>query len=327
MLFILTDEIFELQHSTDILALISGAARSNRHFVVPANPLSKIFLDWLTSLGANLGPSVSSALDSNLRFTASNRARRTRKVSAVAGQSTISLSHALRLVHAPLSIYVENSRNDRNFLLSVCTESQNEYLTTLEMNGEVRFVNGGGISELLHQLDAEHQNGLLRSEETFVLFDSDSLLPGRISDQAAALKVKCEELKLKYECLKRRAIENYLTRSTLSHWVYAKSGKRTSPLYKARTGAFLAHIEMRADFRNHFNMKNGIKGDKARKDLPNGVDLYAGISAEHRSALAEGFGRDVASMYENNRMQERELKSDGSWDELQNLIVEMENFL
>lgn len=328
MLFILTDEIFKTQHSTDILALISGAAKSNRHYVVPANPLSQSFLDWLTSLGANLGPGVSSALDSSVRFTASSRARRTRKVSAVAaGQNTITLSQALKLVHAPLSIYVENSRNDRSFLLSVCTDSQNEYLTKLERNGEIRFIHGGGISELLQQLDAEHQNGLLRAEESFVLFDSDSLLPGRISDQAAALKAKCEELKLKYECLKRRAIENYLTKSTLRYWAYSKSGKRASSLYKARTEAFVAYIEMRPDFRNHFNMKHGIKGDKTRKDLPKGVDLYAGISAEHQLALAEGFGREVASMYEDNRMQERELKSDGSWDELQDLIVEMENFL
>lgn len=32
-------------------------------------------------------------------------------------------------------------------------------------------------------------------------------------------------------------------------------------------------------------------------------------------------------MYEDNRMQENEMKSDGSWDELQQLIVELENFL
>jgi len=328
MIFILTDEIFKPQHSTDILALISGAARSNRHYVVPADPSSQSFLSWLTSLGVNLEPGVSSTLDANLRFIASSRAKRTRKVSAAAtGQSTIALSHALQLVHAPLSIYVENSRNDRSFLLSVCTDSQNDYLTKLERNGEIRFINGGGISELLQQLDAEHQNGILRPEESFVLFDSDSLLPGRISDQAAALKEKCEQLNLKHQCLKRRAIENYLTKSTLRYWTYVKSGKRASPQYKARTEAFTAYIEMKPDFRNHFNMKHGINGDKARKDLPKGVDLYAGISAEHQLALAEGFGRDVASMYEDNRMHERELKSDGSWDELQHLILEMENFL
>ncbi|WP_395454143.1 hypothetical protein [Acidovorax delafieldii] len=328
MLFILKDEIFTLEHSTDILALISGAARSNRHYVVPVDPLSQSFLSWLASLGENLGPGVSSALDSNIRFIASSRAKRTRKVSVEAdGQKTISLSDALKLVHAPLSIYVENSRNDRSFLLSVCTDSQNEYLTTLEQNGEIRFINGGGISELLKQLDAEHQSGLLRPEESFVLFDSDSLLPGRISSQATALKSKCEELNLKYECLKRRAIENYLTKTTLRYWAYAKSGKRSSLVYKTRTEAFVAYIEMRSDFRNHFNMKSGIKGDKGRTDLPKGVDLYAGISAEHQSALADGFGRDVASMYEDNRMQENEMKSDGSWDELQQLIVELENFL
>lgn len=328
MLFILVDEIFKPQHSTDILALISGAARSSRHYVVPANPFSKSLLGWLNSLGGNLAPGVSSTLDTNIRFVASNRGMRIRKVSATAtGQNTIALSHALQLVHAPLSIYVENSRNDRSFLLSVCTDSQNEYLTKLERNGEIRFINGGGISELLQQLDAEYRNGTLRPEESFVLFDSDSLLPGRISDQAEALKAKCLQLKLKHECLKRRAIENYLTKSTLRYWAYAKSGNRSSPQYRARTEAFAAYIEMRPDFRNHFNMKHGIKGDKARKDLPKGVDLYFGISAEHQSALAEGFGRDVASMYEDNRMQESELKSDGSWDELQNLIVEMENFL
>lgn len=328
MLFTLTDEIFKPQHSMDVLALISGAANSNRHYVVPENPLSTSFQNWLSSLGVNLKTITSEALDFNIRFTALSRAKRTRKVSAAAkGNDTIDLSNALKLVHAPLSIYVENSRNDRGFLLSVCTDSQNEYLTTLEKNGEIRFIHGGGISELLQQLDAEHQNGRLRPEESFVLFDSDSLLPGRISEQAEALKAKCEELNLKHECLKRRSIENYLTKSTLRYWAYVKSGKRASPLYKARTAAFETYVEIRSDFRNHFNMKHGIRGDKARKDLPKGVDLYAGISATQQSALAEGFGREVASMYEDNRMQESELKSDDSWNELQNLIVEMENFL
>lgn len=328
MVLILADDVYEAQASADIIGLVVGAAKSGRHFILTENPSSPAYTTWVASLGDDLKRNIQEIFDFNFRYIATARPKRTARVTAAnpAPNGRISFADAERLARHPFSIYVENSRNDRAFLLSVCTESQRENLRRLEQSGEVRFVHGGGITELGKQLDSDSANGTFCPASSFVIFDSDALMPRRLSGQADWLQKKCSALGVGHRCLERRAIENYITWSALRDWAYSRSGNRRSREYQVRTEAFLTFIRMHPDLRNHYNMKSGIDGDKNRADLPTGIDLYAGLTDADKASLSEGFGRELSIMYE-FPAPEKELKSDGSWTELQLLISAVEDHL
>jgi hypothetical protein len=48
--------------------------------------------------------------------------------------------------------------------------------------------------------------------------------------------------------------------------------------------------------RAHYNMKEGFTGDA--KNVHSAADLFASLPGETRRRLEEGFGKDIAGLYE-----------------------------
>ena len=109
MLFVLADDVYELQAAADIVGLVSGAARSGRHFILTENPTSAAFTKWLASLGTDLGRHIQEIFDFNFRYIATARPKRTARVTAAnpTPSGRISFTDATRLARNPFSIYVE----------------------------------------------------------------------------------------------------------------------------------------------------------------------------------------------------------------------------
>jgi hypothetical protein len=329
MLFILEDDIFEAAPVNELIAFLTSAARSGRHIAVPQSPDSEKYYRWIKGLGLPLQKEIEQIIDVFFRDSSSLRARQTCRVrpnGKPESVSTIRFDEAQKLILRPLSIYVENNRNDRAFLLAACTEDQRLNFLRLEENHELRFVHGGGITELRMQINTDVANGSLSTKNAFCFFDSDALVPGRASSQAKELIDTCIDAKLGYYCLTRRSIESYLTLTSVKDWVFRHSGNKHSPLFRSRKRTFSAFVSVAQTFRWHYNMKLGIKGDAKHNDKPIGVNLYANLTAAELNALDSGFGKDVATMYD-LPAPEADLRKDGSWLELQGLVNKLENML
>lgn len=123
-----------------------------------------------------------------------------------------------------------------------------------------------------------------RALRTSVLFDSDALRPGVPSGESEAKSRACEGLH--HHQLEARSIENYLPLDALSRWAAGRSSR------EALLSAFLL---LSPDQRYHYNMKAGFAGDRPR--AAEAGRLYDNVPARVRDALAEGFGKDIATLF------------------------------
>ena len=73
-------------------------------------------------------------------------------------------------------------------------------------------------------------------------------------------------------------------------------------------------------------MKKGIAADRRRADYPADDEIYANLNPTAISELEPGFGSDVSEVFEWG-LSESALKSEGSWQELQTIITELESLL
>lgn len=332
MLFILEESIFTgTLTDTQIIKFLGNISDSSRHYVIIDNSATQNYLNWRSSLNSSLQYEVASIIDASFRTAALRRFGTTIRVLATNNNQYSSISSfkttiiaANQLVKNAFRIYVENSRNDKHFILAACTEAQKNRFEILLNKQEIVFINGGGITELEQQLKNDYQSGSTHPAYTWVMFDSDALLPGRPSSQSMNLKKTCLAYDIKHSQLHRRSIENYITKSHLKNWVYGF--QKTSNNYQQRTQNFLDYIVLPTGISQHYNMKAGINADRRRTDYPANDSIYAKLEPRVVVSLANGFGKDLSKVFE-IPLKESELKAEGSWSELQTMITELEALL
>lgn len=333
MLFVLDDSLFtETADTMAIVALLHIASSSERHVVLVGNDQSKNYNKWTAKLEASLQQNVSTLLDVFVRSAAPGRIAKTITVrhfapdeqTELAKFSEVNITHATKLATRAFHVYVENSRNDKRFLLAACTEAQRVRLNRLIASNALQFVHGGGITELKMQIEQDYRDGRLIADFTWVMFDSDALVVGNPSGQSINLKETCTRLGIKSAQLQYRAIENYAPKESLRNWAY--SGPKSNQAFKQRTKNFVTYVALPQPLARHYNMKKGIAADRGRADYPARDAIYDKLNPVAISDLEHGFGSNVSDVF-NWGLDESALKTEGSWQELQTMITELESLL
>jgi hypothetical protein len=235
---------------------------------------------------------------------------------------------ALRTMHTPLWLALENGRNDLQFLRRILERRDREALDTHLAEGRVEVPLGGGTGELqmfLEGLSAipnspGHATAWIRRLRSWVMFDRDALpgdpvRPSEVSDKLLSL---CRSMSKPWPYsgtqLGRRTIENYLPLEVLDLW--AASTRKHQAVRRKLVQAFKSKDfgDMR---RSCFDMKKGLSKDvnpeKTSKKcecfvqksrLPAFIQesrlpgVFQNINRdEFRNALNGGFGKDIANYY------------------------------
>lgn len=319
-------------------------ARSGRHILLSDPPFdvqdAEPINTWLASLDERTRREIEQVLEQcNLDAASLPRDQCTIRVVSSGpdwGRGHLLVDTALRLLREPLHILLENSRNDRAFLMRLAPLVHRQRLERALADGWVVVDNGGGLGEMTQFVDElisapnNDEQHSLRRLRTWLLFDRDSSPQDR-RDPSAASEALCERAQqhtgdpwpLAHHQLGRRSIENYLPREILEQWSQERSGRQ---IVRGRE-ACAALAQMRRDYpeaAHQLDMKDGLLGDvqgDRRRALRTAIDalgtreaqppetlarivvddalpdLFQGLPPEVRGALVFGFGRDIADQY------------------------------
>jgi hypothetical protein len=195
------------------------------------------------------------------------------------------------LLKLPLTVALENSRNDRNFLLSLCKPSLRERLIDLEKQQCLGFVGGGGINELINNMQGKYIDHPANRHKYWVLFDGDAALPGKISETSNTLIDICKANNFdNFHCLTRRAIENYLPISDNTNIEELYS------LFNVDNDEFHQQLKcfsgLTKDQRYHYHMKEGLRKDNCKSS-----GLYNGLDKKITKLIGRGFKVRIDSVF------------------------------
>ncbi len=216
---------------------------------------------WLQAQPNQLQREISRSLADGARqfVRASARAPKTLVVSGAScwDSAILSLQDARTLLSTPLQLLVENSRNDRLFVLAMLPEVFRCQLLAGEKAGRVEFEHAGGIGEMKKQLEnLKGDVGTLQHIKrlrTWVMHDRDAYPNDQRQPSKASRDIieLCQELSATGPWgvaswqLGRRTIENYLPTNLLNRiWAGQANGpdktfrrKTVKALRELRSGA------------------------------------------------------------------------------------------
>lgn len=185
---------------------------------------------------------------------------------------------ALRLLQRPLKLLVENSRNDRAFLLKLAEPGQRSRLIAAIEAGWIEFEMGGGLTEMHQRLlgftgGAHTLADHLKVElaRLWVMFDRDvdPLDHTQESKQSRKLRECAAQLTVPWPLaahqLERRAIENYVPAETIRGWWCGQADTNKGRRARERLAdVFLDEGGLTPAARRSYNMKRGLLGDLSR---------------------------------------------------------------
>ncbi|WP_147451955.1 hypothetical protein [Corallococcus sp. CA041A] len=281
---------------------------------------------WLTTLTDGLRKEAVQVLDQSIPLTL-RRPRTTSRIRVVTAQSdwataTINIRDAVRLMRTPLKLLLENSRNDFNFLLRLASPTDRQDLKDAIKKGWIETEQAGGLGEMknilldLHTAPNAEISALIHKLRLWVMFDRDSEQADRSKPSKASEEVLglCSEIAnqkpwpLQFCQLGRRSIENYIPIEALRYWQNEASGS-THTERRRKVEALASLSKKNPQARWQYNMKSGLLGD-LRKEQVKEIEqqgrslrdtdldpLFTGLTEQERTSLAEGFGKDIASLY------------------------------
>lgn len=137
----------------------------------------------------------------------------------------LTLAQAIRAVALPLHILVENQINDAAFLRHAMPPVWRDRLRQWEQDGELRFVQAGGITEMLRLLEFHADDAQAKQAfglparvwllQYFLIYDHDGKQEDQTGPHTKALEHAIKKYPLASHRLQRRCQENYLPQSRL----------------------------------------------------------------------------------------------------------------
>lgn len=305
-------------------------AVEGRHRVFP-DPLDAIqFEKWLNDRDDSVRDEIRFAIESGFDLESRRPALRQVRITTASRarwseNSELPLGEALQVLSQPLSVVVENQRNDRDFLLAVADFHQRRELQLALKKHWLRFEHGGGLQEMFQTLkEIDVASG--RRARSFWIFDSDAMAPGCPSPGARRLRRMCER-KVAFHCLERRSAENYLPLPSIRE-IWAKRKEQRERARKARAFERLSDRQ-----RHHFNMKNGFSGDdeylktlKRKANTAKIADevraLFASLDAETRALLSSGLDSGIVTIFSDPHLHQEDawFENDGLRSETRPMI-------
>lgn len=299
---------------------MANMALKGRHRLYISDEGDQSYLEWFASLGTSLEEQWRLALDTSMDLEALEPAPFNVTVCEDADQShdpnnlVLGIREAERLTREPFRVYVENDDADRNFLLTFSNQEQARKIAELEDENLLSFEHCGGISELRKKVRTYARARVTNFLNCTAVFDSDAASPAAISNDAALAEERCRRSGMQSFMLKRRAIENYLTRGWLNTWVNSQADEK-------KVRIFDCFARMSLEQRSHFHMKKGLKADQAKID-DGTITLYAGITESDLDCLNDGFGPSLAAdLYAKDWVQTVQSVDDaGAWEEVNGMV-------
>jgi hypothetical protein len=214
----------------------------------------------------------------------------------------LSPPNSLGLLLQPFRLVLENARNDWRFLRRMATTTERQCLDDLFDKGWL-VTSGGGQGELTKEVERICR-GLEGDKLAAAFFDSDSTEPGKLSRNTELAVKACQDARILFYCLARRAIENYLPLESLRLW--ACSGSKSKQADRRERVVALAELKKRDNGRRDcFSMKDGCK------TMPPDMD------SSEWYPLKAGFGENIAELFSNEQLvTEQHLRDDGGFDEV-----------
>lgn len=293
MIILIHNELFSDSTSWRDLDSLLDRARDMRCYVDALNPESVSNNDWLNQLNPSRRADWINLTDWAARDKALFRLRPV--VAAKVTNPSVSqhrLADVIRIVDRTMHVWVENDRGDRRFWLSMMTENQRSMFLDFEMREIFQFSSRGGLNELRVSLEEQIARGAFRERDCWVLFDSDGAFPAHRSKEAIAMADFCDDSRIPYYCLSRRAIENYIPLSAL--WWWASNGDLT--IQRERQKKIEAFERMTTDQQQHYHLKTGWLKDPSAEVKA----LYASLPESDVALLKGGIAKDIASLYHND---------------------------
>ena len=304
------------RNDIDLIALIRHG-KSGKHRIIPEKISSLEFLNFIDRLPSHMSDVVKNIISSSAKFDNLEPSSIIVGVKA-SGQPEwnkrvplLPINDAISYLSQPFRILVENSRNDRAFLLTMATEQQRKFLEKYESLNFIEFQNGGGVAELLEILREYTTRDEWLVKTTWVLIDSDSLEPGEISPKSKEVCDKCSQDGVKFHALERRSIENYLPHSAIRASTDRKYGK---PHQK-----FIAFKSLSPQQQNHYNMKGGFRADRAIADRNAGL-LFHRVPGDVLRELDTGFGKYIGAPFRARIISDKDIDRHGGRDELKPVV-------
>ena len=240
MIFWVDDLLFASKKpDVDLLTLLRQAAQRRHTLIISTSPQAMWhknaphFKVWQqANLTARLQEEVSFLIE-RLGFIASNLTTRgevapiliSEQMASNEKNCVLTLAQAIRAVTLPLHILVENQINDSAFLRHAMPPVWADRLTQWEKNGELRFVQAGGITEMrrllaFHADDAQALQAFglpakLWLLAHFLIYDHDGKQANQPDKHAKDLEQVIRAHPVAAHRLWRRCQENYLPHPAL----------------------------------------------------------------------------------------------------------------
>lgn len=228
------------------------------------------------------------------------------------GDGGVAINEALERLDRPFLVFMENSESDRTFLEAVAATPYRKRLQEMYRKGWLTYSSLGGVSYIRAMITSMLKEFPSDAPRMFAIFDSDAPAPREPGSEPSKVAAFCEVQGVSYRMLKRRESENYLTCNALKDW----SSRQSQP------GVMQERVELlygewfseRIERRHHFDMKKGFK------KMSSLHSIYGQVPPHVVSRLHNGFGSEVKQAFGLGEIREFDLRAEGAWDELSEVI-------
>lgn len=333
MLVIIEESLFSGQ--ADVLDLLSifQLALEERHSILtdplfePGNPTSCPSMHrWLETLLPGLKEAVLLVLEDSAKRAANyGKTVLTVHIGSLSKSvftstaARVTLVDGLRLLRTPLTVLLENRRNDGAFLRALAVREHRERLDNAINKGWLTIESSGGIEELALRIQAGRKRHI-EPLRWWVLCDRDSGSLAILSKEAQKIEErrrKCLPGPLPYGALRRRMSENYLPLACLDRWAEEGYGSQR----KQRREIVKAFKAMPESLRHRFHLKKGFFAGLSERQK-DGIRKSKGIvtPAERRAAFPDATPKELHYL---NNMTDTEVRllQEGFGDQLRDQFI------
>jgi hypothetical protein len=207
-----------------------------------------------------------------------------------------SIMDSLTLIELPVSIVVENGTSDGAFFSSIVRCFGSKELKRAENKQWLKIEHAGGKTNIPSEVRRrfiEPYDSAIASRKVFILFDSDKLHKDdvyRSKDNVEEILGMCNQNVLRYHCLFKRKIENYLSIGALKS-LPGINGVNPAPYLDA-------YSRLALEARDYYDLRMGFLG---KGEVPKSQKSI--FPAEFRSGnpdfdlLRNGFKEILGELY------------------------------
>ena len=194
------------------------------------------------------------------------------------------LDEGIRFLTQPVSIVLENNKNDALFIDALIRSYNKRELLGARKEQWLCYMNAGGCSNICNLIEAmlaqfDYRRKFLRC---YVILDSDKLAPNHINPKNIKLEQFLTEQRVPYHIWEKRMMENYMPDDAMPDGPWKK-----------------AYIFLREEQKDYYNLAHGFERDEKflpREDniynrdslLPEQGDFYSDLADENYGILHKG---------------------------------------